>query len=52
MTVSETTQCDMCNTKDAIGECCCGVDYCGIACQERHLDEVHEDADGMDEATG
>jgi len=26
----------------AIGQCCCGVVYCSVTCQERHLDEAHE----------
>lgn len=35
--------CDICGEKDSVGECCCGVAFCGPTCQEAHLDQVTEE---------
>lgn len=35
-----TKFCDVCGDNPSVGECCCGVTYCGPTCQEAHLDEV------------
>ena len=39
----EARLCDVCHVNPAVGECCCGIAYCGAVCQETHLDKVHEE---------
>lgn len=40
--------CDVCEKNPSIGECCCGVKYCGVICQEKHLDVAHEEEESND----